>query len=104
MQQKLVILFINKRKTNLSKLNLKLCRKKLHPIESARYLGVIVDKNLNWKKYVNDISHKLIRGNAILSKIRNYVNKGTLRTVYFAIFHSYIFYVSIAWGNTNYPQ
>ena len=68
-----VILFKNKRKTKLSKLNLKLCRKKLHPIESARYLGVIVDENLNWKKHANDISHKLIRGNVILSKIRTKV-------------------------------
>ena len=48
-----VILFKNKRKTKLSKLNLKLCRKKLHPIESARYLGVIVDENLNWKFHTN---------------------------------------------------
>ena len=71
-------------------------RKKLHPIESARYLGVIVDENLKWQKHVNAISHKLIRGNAVLSKIRNYVNKGTLRTVSFAIFHSYINYVPIA--------
>ena len=89
-----VIVFKNKRKSNLSKLNLKLCRKELHPIESARCLGVIVDEDLNWKK----------RGSAILCKIRNYVNKGTLGTVYFAIFHSYISYVPIAWGNTNYPQ
>ena len=71
-----VILFKNKRKTKLSKLNLKLCRKKLHPIESARYLGVIVDENLNWKKHVNDIWHKLIRGNVILSKIRTKVLQG----------------------------
>ena len=99
-----VIVSKNKIKTNLSKLNLKLCRKKLHLIESARYLGVIVDENFNCKKHFNDISHKLVRGNAILSKIRNYVNKGTLRTVYFAIFHSDINYVPIAWGNTNYPQ
>ena len=47
---------------------MKLCRKKLHPIESARYLQVIVDENLNWKKHVNDNSCKLIQGNAILSK------------------------------------
>ena len=99
-----VILFKKKRKTNLSKLNLKFCRKKLHPIETARYLGVTVDENLNWKKHVNDISHKLIRINAILFKIRNYVNQGTLRTVYFGIFHSYISYIPIGWGNTNYPQ
>ena len=91
-----VILFKNKTKTNLSKLNLKICSKKLHPIESARYLGVIVDENLNWKNHVNDISHKLIRGNAILYKIRNFIKKGTWRTVYFAIFHSYINYVPIA--------
>ena len=89
MQEKLKSLFL-KIKEKLSKLNLKLCRKKIHPIESARYLGVIVDESLNWKKHVNDISHKLIRDNAILSKIKNYVNKGTLRTVYFAILHPYI--------------
>ena len=56
----------------------------MHPITSARYLGVIVDENVNWKKHLNDTSHKLMRGNVILSKIRNYVNKATLRTFYFA--------------------
>ena len=35
---------------------------------------------------------------------KGYVNKGTLRTVYFVIFHSYINYVPITWGNNNYLQ
>ena len=83
---------------------MKLCRKKLHPIKSARYLGVITNANLNWKKHVNYISHKLIQSNAILSKIRKYVKKSTFRSIYFAIFHSFINCVPIAWGNTNYPQ
>ena len=51
MSQTEVILFKNKRKTNLSKLNLKLYSKKLHATKSTRYLGVIVDENLNWKKH-----------------------------------------------------
>ena len=71
---------------------MKLCRKKLHPIESARYLQVIVDENLNWKKHVNDNSCKLIQGNAILSKIRNYFNKGTLKLVS-AIFINFYFFI-----------
>ena len=54
-------------------------------IESARYPEVIIDENLNWNKHANDTSHKLIRGNITL---RNFVNKDTLRTVYFAISHS----------------
>ena len=37
------------KKKCISKLNLKLCRKKLHPLESGRYLGVIIDESLNWK-------------------------------------------------------
>ena len=72
-------------------------------MESARYLGVI-NKNLNQKKHVNNISHKVIQDNAILLKIRNYVKKGTLRTVYFAIFHSCINHVPIALGNTTHNR
>ena len=54
-------------------------------------------------KNVNDLSQTNTRYE-ILSKIRNDVNKGTLRTVYFAIFHSYINYIPIACGNTKYPK
>ena len=36
------ILLKNNRQTSISKLNLKLSRTKLHPIKSARYLGVIL--------------------------------------------------------------
>ena len=72
-------------------LNLKLCRKRLYPSESVQYLGITIDGNLNWKVHVNDIASKLIRGNAILSKLRYFVKKDTLRSVYFAVFHSYIY-------------
>ena len=41
-------------------------QEKLHPIESARYLGVIVDEKTYWKKR---ISNKLIRGNAMSKKV-----------------------------------
>ena len=92
-KKKEVILFKNKIKSNLSKLDLKLY-----------ILGILVEENLNWKKHVNDISHKLIQSNTVLSKIRNSVNKGTLRTIYFAMFYSYINYVPMAWENTNYLQ
>ena len=83
-------------KNQCIKTEFEIMQKKLKPIEFARYVGVIVDENLNQKKHVNDISYKLKQDNAILSKIRNYFNKGTLRTVYFSIFHSYISHVPIA--------
>ena len=44
------------------------------------------------------ITIKLTSANALLSIIRNYVNKHILRTIYFAIFDSHINYVNLIWG------
>ena len=65
---------------------------KVLPFKSVKYLGIKIDENLNWKQHIHDIAIKLNRANALLSIIRNYVNKLTLRTIYFAIFGSHINY------------
>ena len=36
-----------------------------------------------------------------MSKLRYFVNKDTLRSIYFALFQSHINYVSIVWGHKN---
>ena len=43
-------------------------------------------------------------GNSILSKLIYYINKEILRTIYFAIFHSYLTYVTTVWGQTRIPK
>ena len=58
----------------------------------VKYLGVFIDENLNWKMHINEISTKLIKGNAMLSKLRHYVNKDILLSVYYGIFHSHLAY------------
>ena len=57
-----------------------------------------IDENLNWKQHIHDIAIKLNRANALLSIIRNYINKLTLRTIYFAIYDSHINYANLIWG------
>ena len=79
-------MFIHQRKKLDSPLKLKLNRKRLYPAKSAKYLGVKIDANLNWKQHIHDIAIRLDRANALLSTIRNYVNRYILRTFYFAIF------------------
>ena len=65
---------------------------------SIKYLGIKINENFNWKQNIHDIAIKLNRANALLSIIRNYVNKHSLRTIYFAIFDSHINYVNLIWG------
>ena len=47
---------------------------------------------------MNNIAVKLNRANALLLKIRNYVNMKTLRNIYYAIFDSHPTYSCIVWA------
>ena len=71
---------------------------RLYPTKSVKYLGVKIDTNLNWEYHVNDLSIKLNRANALLFKMRKYVSLKILRSIYFAIFDSYLSYCCLVWA------
>ena len=54
-----------------------------------------IDTNLNWEYHVNDISIKLNIDNGLFFKMRKYVSLKLLRSIYFAIFDSYLSYCSL---------
>ena len=99
-----VILFKPKNKQLDADLKLKLCRKRLYATTHVRYLGILIDDKLNWNTHTNNIVSNLRRGNSNLSQLRYYVIKEILRTIYFAIFHSYLTYVTTVLGQTRIPQ
>ena len=75
-----LVIFKHQRKKLDSPIKIKLNHKRLYPSKSVKYLGINIDKNLNWKQHIHDIAIKLNRANALLSVITNYVNKHILRT------------------------
>ena len=85
-----MIIFKSKQKKLEGDLKIKLRGKRLYPTESFKYLGVKIDANLTWQHHVNDLTTKLNRANALLFKMRKYVSLKILRSIYFAIFDSYL--------------
>ena len=63
-----------------------------------KYLGIRIDNKLNWKAHINDIALKLIRANAMLYKVRDFVDAGILKSIYHALFEPHIHYTCIIWG------
>ena len=63
-----------------------------------RYLRYLNDERLQWILHINQLYLKLNKANAMLCKIRHYVNETTLRSIYCAIFQSHLSYVCTAWG------
>ena len=65
-----------------------------------KYLGIMLDTNLNWKSHVHDISKKIKRSIGILSKIRYHVNLDVLTNPYYALINPFLIYEIVIWGNT----
>ena len=99
--EKTELVIFKQRKKLGTKIKIKLNRKRLYPSQSVRYLGIKTDQNLNWKDHIKDIVVKLNRANALLFKIRNFVNITILKTIYFSIFDSHINYVNLVWAQNS---
>ena len=94
-----MVIFKSNQKKFEGDLKIKLCGKRLYPTKTVKYLGVKIDTNLSWQYHVNNLSIKLNRANALLFKMRKYVSLKTLiRSIYFAIFDSYLSYCYLAWA------
>jgi hypothetical protein len=72
----------------------------LEYVDTYKYLGVIIDRHLNWKPHVAFLSQKLRFATLLLAKLRNISSMRLLRTVYFAFFHSRMSYGLVSYGHT----
>jgi len=64
--------------------NVKQCRPK--------YLGIIIDDELNWIKYFDNIYNKIVRFSGIIYKMRDKVPLQCLKDVYFSFVYPHILY------------
>ena len=65
---------------------LKLNGKRLYLTESVKYLRNKIDENLTRNDHINDNAIKPNRANAVLFKVREFVNIKILKSIYYAIF------------------
>ena len=96
-----IVLFKSPKKLISRKLNFRISGQKIKMKHSAKYLGLIIDESLTWKDHFDILRAKLERSIGLLAKLRYYTSPNLLRTVYFAIFDSYMRYGCQVWGQHN---
>ena len=74
----------------------------LKACNSYKYLGVMIDKDLEWGPHIDYISKKISKACGALAKLRHCVSMDMLKNVYHALIHSYLRYGILVWGNA--PQ
>ena len=82
-------------------ISIKLDGKRLVPVDYVRYLGMYIDKRLDWDVHIHHMCKKLSRANGILSKLRHNTHREVCLIVYYAIFFSHLIYGCNIWGLTT---
>ena len=69
--------------------------------EEARFLGVILDHNLNFKSHTNQLALKLSQSCGIIRKIKPFASQDILKMLYFTLIYSHLNYGITSWGMSS---
>ena len=75
-----------------------------NPIKQShhiKYLGVLIDDNLNWKQQIKEQCSKVVRGSWALNQLKYFVDEQTLRSVYHCLIYSHLQYCISSWGTAS---
>ena len=75
-----------------------ICGAEIRDVDSAKFLGIMVDNKLNWMEHIKCISRKIAEGIGIFIKARKSFGSETLHNLYNALILPYISYGIQVWG------
>ncbi len=67
-------------------------------IDDIEYLGIILDKDVSWKKHIHALKNKLNRTLRYFYFLRSICDENVLRMLYFSLVHSRLEYGLFCWG------
>ena len=66
--------------------------------DTAKYLGVYINKQLRTDRHIEHMNSKLNRGIGILRKLKSYLQQDSFKSIYSPFLKPYIEYGTLAWG------
>jgi len=66
--------------------------------EGVKFLGVIIDENLDWKLHTNSVKKKIGKGNYLLWRYKNSLTNNMKRTIYESFVRTHLTYCLPVWG------
>ena len=99
-----LVIFTPKNKIITKHLNFRISGQKIKPSSQFKYLGIILQDDLHWISHLIKLRKQLSSSIDLLSKVRYYIPKYLLRTIYHSIFNFHLIYACEIWGQnqTNY--
>jgi len=68
-------------------------------VQEIKFLGVTIDNKLSWNAHVRNITTKVSKSLAIISRVKHILDYNALHTLYCALIQPYLTYCVEVWGN-----
>jgi len=95
------MLFHTNKRRNIDLPNIKIADQKIEFLNEFSFLGVTVDKNLSWKSHINKISNKISKIIGVLNRLKHFLPRKILLTLYNSLCLPHLNYGILAWGAGN---
>ena len=82
-------------------IQLSIYRNLINRVSETKFLGVIIDNNLNWHSHINKVCIKLYRGYSIVKRAAHVMSKYSQNMLYNSMCLPYISYCCEIWGNAS---
>lgn len=73
----------------------------IDPVRVYKYLGLLIDERVSWDAQVSKLCGKLSSVCGVLCKLKHVLPKSVLMKIYFALAHSCLMYLPVAWGSAT---
>jgi hypothetical protein len=80
-----VILFRSSNKKPKQDIKININGNNIEQVRNTVFLGIVIDECLTWKDHIAKVAKKLIRAAGIIAKIRHFVNRNTVKLIYYAL-------------------
>jgi hypothetical protein len=96
------MLFKNKHDTrNFPSFNVEIDNVNIMRVTHTKFLGILLDDSLTWKKHTTYIANLVSKYSGILYRLKPILPSATLFTLYNSLVLPHLMYCNIVWGDSN---
>ena len=95
------VLFRGPKRKMENNIDIKISGTKIKEKEYIKYLGVLIDNRVSWVHHIRHANLKVSKGIGMLTKLRQFVSKNVLRSLFYAFVQPHVDYGLLVRGGTN---
>ena len=94
------MVFKPRQKSSICNIQISIDNQNIVKVKETNFLGLILDKNLNWKSEISHVANKVVNSIGIKSRCSFFLPKSSLRMLYYSLIYPYFYYCNIVWAST----